>query len=213
MGDRLSETHGTWTKGPITGYGYRWERCNQGGSGCSALAATSQTYTLVAADANHTIRVSESATGPGGTSASATSRPTRLVRAELRLGALRVSPRRFRAALTGASVTQKAAVGTRVRFTLNVAGQVRFTVQRASQGRVARHCVPPSHRNPKSTRCTRYILVPGSFAVNAEGGSNSFRFSGRLGGRTLRRGSYRLVATVNAGVVGNAQIATFTVLT
>jgi len=214
VGQRLSETHATWSNGPITGYSYQWERCNQAGSGCSALAATSQTYTLIAADADHTIRVSESATNSGGTSAPMTSRPTTLVSAPTRLSILRVFPRAFRAALNGASVTHKPTVGTRVRFTMNVAGLVRFTVERVAQGRrVARRCVQLSHGNSKSPPCTRFIVVPGSFAVNGNVGSNSFRFSGRLGGKTLPPGSYRLLATSRTSAFSNVKTATFSVLT
>jgi hypothetical protein len=169
---------------------------------------------LIAADANHTIRVSESATNPGGTSAPMASRPTTLVSAPTRLSILRVFPRAFRAALNGASVTHKPTVGTRVRFTMNVAGPVRFTVERVAQGRrVARRCVQLSHGNSKSPPSTRFIVVPGSFAVTGNVGSTSFRFSGRLGGKTLLPGSYRLVATSNAGAFSNIKTATFSVLT
>jgi hypothetical protein len=44
-------------------------------------------------------------------------------------------------------------------------------------------------------RCTRFVRVRGSFAVNGSAGSNKFRFTGRLRRHALRPGSYRLVAT------------------
>lgn len=54
--------------------------------------------------------------------------------------------------------------------------------------------------------------MPGSFPVNGNVGSNSFRFSGRLGGKTLPPHNYRLVATAKAGAFGNVKTATFSVL-
>jgi hypothetical protein len=41
--------------------------------------------------------------------------------------------------------------------------------------------------------------VPGSFTRRATAGDTSFRFSGRMGGRALTPGSYRLVAVPTAG--------------
>lgn len=77
-GQTLTETHGTWTGSP-TAYAYQWEDCDGSGGACSPIAgATAQTYTLTAADVGHTIRVVESATNAGGTSA-APSAPTAVV--------------------------------------------------------------------------------------------------------------------------------------
>lgn len=110
-------------------------------------------------------RVSESATNPGGTSAPITSRPTTLVSAPSRLSVLQVSPRAFLAVLNGASVTHKPAVGTRVRYTLNVAAQVRFTVRRVEQGRrllaAASRCLTgtASHHNARDTSSCRAVSL------------------------------------------------------
>lgn len=80
QGQTLTETHGAWTGAP-TAYAYQWEDCDGSGGACSAIAgATAQTYTLTAADVGHTIRVVESATNTGGTSA-APSAPTAVVAA------------------------------------------------------------------------------------------------------------------------------------
>jgi hypothetical protein len=56
--------------------------CNSSGAGCAAIAgagATGQTYVLTSADYNGTIRVLETATNSGGTSAPATSAQSPLV--------------------------------------------------------------------------------------------------------------------------------------
>ena len=64
----LTEVHGTWTNSP-TGYSYQWLRCNSAGEGCSAISgATGQTYTLLAEDVGHRLRVQETASNAGGPS-------------------------------------------------------------------------------------------------------------------------------------------------
>src|SRR5207248_11131028 len=71
----LTAENGTWTNGP-TSYGYQWLRCNGGGNnGASIAGATLKTYTLVGADAGHTIKVRVTATNADG-SASAESAQT-----------------------------------------------------------------------------------------------------------------------------------------
>jgi hypothetical protein len=69
QGQTLIESHGTWTNNP-TSYIYAWSDCNGAGGGCVPISgAGGQSYTLTAADVGHTIRVSESASNAGGTSA------------------------------------------------------------------------------------------------------------------------------------------------
>jgi uncharacterized delta-60 repeat protein len=106
-------------------------------------------------------------------------------------------PRAFAAAGRGGSIgaAGRARVGARVTYTLTEPSRVRFTVQRRARGRkVGRRCVKQTKRNSKRRRCTRYVRVRGSFAHRGGAGTNSFKFSGRLRGRKLRLGRYRLVA-------------------
>ena len=73
VGQHLSESPASWTGDP-TSFSYLWEDCNNTGAGCSAIpGATGQRYTVVGSDVGHTIRVQETATNAGGTSAPATS--------------------------------------------------------------------------------------------------------------------------------------------
>jgi hypothetical protein len=54
----------------------------------------------------------------------------------------------------------------------------------------------------KADRCTRVVAV-GSFTSRGRKDTNRLRFTGRVGGRRLAVGSYRLRATPTAdGVVG-----------
>ena len=81
VGRLLSTTTGTWTNSP-TGYVYRWQRCDNAGSNCVGIAnATSNHYTLVAADAGHEIRSQVKASNSGGpaTAGYAPSAPTAVV--------------------------------------------------------------------------------------------------------------------------------------
>jgi len=75
VGKTLTATSGTWAGAP-TSYSYAWSSCDTRGMSCNAIAgASARTYTVVAADAGRTIRVSVTAANRGG-SASASSAQT-----------------------------------------------------------------------------------------------------------------------------------------
>lgn len=96
----------------------------------------------------------------------------------------------------GPSLVTRAAVGARIRFGLSEAAQVTFRVLKPAPGRLRRsRCEKPSRRNRNGRRCTRYVALRGSFAYQAEAGTNQPRFSGRLRNRALKPGRYRLAAT------------------
>ena len=109
----------------------------------------------------------------------------------------------FRAAAKGGSVARKARpVGTKVSYRLSEAASARFTVERAVKGRrKGKKCVAPNSHNRHAKRCTRYKRLKGSFTLSGTAGPNSFRFTGRLRGKKLSPGRYRLVmvATDAAG--------------
>jgi hypothetical protein len=109
---------------------------------------------------------------------------------------LRLSRTTFRAAPSGPPFRAAAVpVGTEVSFTVSEAGSVRFTIERSSAGRrVSGKCVKPTRRNRARPRCTRWVVQKGSFTVKAKRGANRIELRGRIGGRTLAPGTYRLVA-------------------
>ena len=110
-------------------------------------------------------------------------------------GALRLSAATFRAARSGPSARAAAGLGTRVRYFLSEPGSTRFRVERAVRGRrVGGRCVRTTRANAGNRPCTRYVLMRGSFSRRATAGTNRFRFTGRLSGRALKPGRYRLVA-------------------
>jgi hypothetical protein len=87
-----------------------------------------------------------------------------------------------------------------VRFTLNQAASIRFTIEqqlpgrKTGRGKKAR-CIAPTSRNRKAPHCTRTKPLHGRFTIAGKRGANSFRFTGRLSGRTLAPGDYMLIAT------------------
>src|SRR5437899_4971054 len=69
VGQTLTASEGTWSNTP-TSFAYQWLRCNAGGNNCVSVAnGTQKTYTLVGADAGHTIRVRVTATNADGSNA------------------------------------------------------------------------------------------------------------------------------------------------
>jgi hypothetical protein len=66
VGQTLTASNGTWSNSP-TAYAYQWVRCNGGGNSCVNVSnGTQKTYTLVGADAGHTMRVRVTASNADG---------------------------------------------------------------------------------------------------------------------------------------------------
>jgi hypothetical protein len=129
------------------------------------------------------------ASDSGGGSAADKTRP--------KVSQLTISPSSFTAANSGPALI--AAVGGRVYYRLSEPAKTTFTVERPVKGRKkGRKCTAG---RKKGKRCTTYKKVKGSFTHRGSAGLNSFRFMGRLRGKPLKKGSYRLrsVATDAAG--------------
>lgn len=78
----------------------------------------------------------------------------------------------------------------------NTAASVRFTVAARRTGRrVGTSCRAVTRANRNRKRCLRYQPVSGSYTDPGRQGSNYLRFSGRIGGKRLRTGVYRLYAS------------------
>jgi len=121
------------------------------------------------------------------------------------LTSLTVSPKSFRPRARGEAIVsksrRKAKRGTTVHYTLTAAAQVSFSVERALPGRRAGgKCVKQTAANRGKKKCTRFRPVKGGFADQGAAGVNSFRFSGRVGGRGLNPGRYRLAGRAGASV-------------
>ncbi len=152
-----------------------------------------------------------SATSDGGGGAGATAAASDLV----------VSPKAFAAAAGGPSALaarKKRKAGAKVNYTLNVAASVNFTVRRSLLGRRKgkgnkARCVAKTKRNARARRCTRIVTLKAGFSQQGKAGTNSFRFTGRLGNRKLKPGRYVLVATPSTGgKAGNPITAPFRIV-
>jgi hypothetical protein len=100
------------------------------------------------------------------------------------LSALKAKPKRFRAA-----TRKRPRRGTTVSFALSEPATVRVVVERCSKR--ARN-----RRTGKRTgRCVRFKAMRGAFSKPGVKGANSFRFKGRLRGKALKSGAYRLKVT------------------
>jgi hypothetical protein len=132
-----------------------------------------------------------------------------------RVAGLRLGPRAFSAARSGPTVkTSSTRGGSHVSYTLSIPARVHFTVQRASSGRiVAGRCAASSTTSRRGPRCTRFTLVPGSFTRDRPAGRDRFAFTGRVKGRRLLAGRYRLVAVPEAaGRMGTPARASFRIV-
>jgi hypothetical protein len=131
------------------------------------------------------------------------------------LTALTLSPNRFRPATKGPSVTaaakkRRAKPGTVVGFTLTQPGRVTFTIERRTIGRRSGDkCVKATRKNRKAKRCALYSLVKkGFFDRDGAAGANRFRFTGRIGRKTLPAGTYLF----GANVIGSSRQRFFKVV-
>ena len=126
---------------------------------------------------------------------------------------LRLSPVAFRAAPAGPALA--AVVGARLSLALSEAATVTFRVARLAAGRRdAGQCRRPSARNADRPRCPRWTRQRGLIARNLPAGPKTLRYRGRLAGRTLRPGRYRLIARARdtADNLSKQRTATFLIL-
>jgi hypothetical protein len=114
---------------------------------------------------------------------------------------LAVAPKAFRSASAGAAITsarkkRKAPVGARVNYSLSAAATTQFKVERKTTGRrVKGKCRKQTKANRTKKKCPLYRPLKPGFTHSGPAGQNKFKFSGRLGGKRLKPGAYRLVGT------------------
>jgi hypothetical protein len=122
--------------------------------------------------------------------------------------ALAISPNAFLAAPSGATISKakKPAkkYGTTVSWRDSLAANTTFTVLLETKGRKqGKSCKKQSKANKHGKSCT-ILKVVGSFSHTDVAGANKVRFSGRINGRKLSKGSYLLQAVPhNAAGNGN----------
>ena len=119
------------------------------------------------------------------------------------LSSLKLSPTAF-----------KAKVGTLVSYVLTQDVTTTAKVSKRARGvKKGNRCVKPPKKKPakKPKRCTRLVGL-GSYLRQDKAGPVSYRYKGRLKGKTLRPGRYRLrVTAINANGVSAPASANFTI--
>lgn len=185
--------------------GFAWLR-----DGGVLAGATGQQLAVGTGDVGHTFACRVTARNLGG-SASADSAGVAISTAASlaardrkppKVSALKLTPSSFRAASKGGSIGAKAskkkkktaASGTVVSYKIDEAAKVTFTVQRPEPGRrKGKSCVKPTKKLAKAKPCTRYVPFKATFTRTIKkAGPDHFAFTGRLAGKPLPRGSYRL---------------------
>lgn len=110
------------------------------------------------------------------------------------LSSLTISPARFRTVRGG---------GTTISYSVTADAAVALVFARFLPGkRSGPRCVAPTRANRGAKSCKRLKRVPGGIVKATPAGPYSFRFAGKLKGRTLAPGSYRLSA-VAVDAAGN----------
>ena len=203
-GAKLTCTPGTWTT--ATSFIYEWLRDGTARAGGA-------TYRPGVADVGQLLSCRVTATNAAG-STPALSSAVRVSPPPLTLSALRITPAAFPAATSGPSDRRTRARGGIVSFRLDQTATVDFSVQRVRPGRkVNGRCRRVSRGDGQASRCTAWSTVSGTFRVTGKRGVNRFTFTGRVGGRRLDPGHYRLVARARgvAGGVGGPVRTRFTI--
>ncbi len=126
------------------------------------------------------------------------------------LSSLEIKPPRFRAAGKRSS----RGGGATISYADSQEARTRFAILIATPGvaRGARCLSAPKHGSVHGRRCRRYVKIAGLSHSDAAG-LNKLRFSGRVGGRKLAAGHYKLAATPRAHRKTGATLsATFTIV-
>jgi hypothetical protein len=109
---------------------------------------------------------------------------------------LGLSPNMFKAAGSGPAVSRKGRAGSSLTFRLSRPAKVEFRVTSIRLPGALRP-TPSAASRPAAKRAGRIPSIHreiGRFSIRARKGLNRFRFSGRLRGRALPTGHYRLAA-------------------
>jgi hypothetical protein len=121
------------------------------------------------------------------------------------ISVLAINPSSFAAAPSGATISTATAAkkngkkkyGATISYRDSQIATTTFTVLREESGHAqGKSCKKPSKSNRHGKRCTLYAPV-GTFSHADLSGANSLHFSGRLNGRKLAKGRYRLSAVAH----------------
>jgi hypothetical protein len=109
---------------------------------------------------------------------------------------------------------KKHKVGTTFKYTLSEAATVKIVIaQRLPGRRHGKSCLAPSKKLRHAKKCTR-IVIRGTLTRTSHLGANRVAFSGRIGSKALKPGSYQatLTAANSAKQTSKAVTVRFTVV-
>jgi Bacterial Ig domain len=129
----------------------------------------------------------------------------------------RLTNKRFRVASQATAISAgRIPLGTSFHFALSAAARLKITITRSATGlRSGHRCLTPSPklRRAHARRCTRKLTSGTLVRATEPTGSDSLRFSGRLGRHALKPGSYRaLLVASNLDGASQPVALTFTVV-
>jgi PKD repeat protein len=124
--------------------------------------------------------------------------PSRPVLSRLSLSAKTFRVGKAATAISAKVRKKKIPTGTTIRFKLDEAATVSIKIDRALPGRRrGKRCVAPTKKLTRAKRCTRYVRA-GTLKRKGVAGANKVAFSGRIGKKALKPGSYRMTLVPSA---------------
>jgi hypothetical protein len=130
------------------------------------------------------------------------------------LSRLGITNKTFAVGPQATPVAARAKKGTTFVYTLSEPATVAVTIEQAQSGRrKGSSCVKQTSKNRKAKKCTRYVRQ-GAISRAGIAGPNALPFSGRIGKKALKPGSYRavIVAADSAGNRSSAKSIAFKIV-
>lgn len=211
-GQTLTGTDAEYVSGrtPLTS-ATSWESCTPDGTDCAQVQNGGGTFALTPALVGRSIRLSSTATGPDGEAktTSALTAPVSAIPTVAPTASPSPNPTvvpQLKPALTSVKLsksTLKRKQKTTLTATGNVAGTLKVVLARKTTGRKkGKKCVKATRKNRKAKRCSRYVTARTLKAALAAGKSGTVTIKGK----GLKKGRYRLTATLTAGTLISAAV-------
>ena len=117
------------------------------------------------------------------------------------IGKVKATPTKF----LPQGVAAKGKAGTKLRVKLNEAAKIQVKIERRLPGRkVGRKCKKPTPGNASKKKCSRYLTQGSRIKKDGKGGWNEIAFGGKLKGKPLAPGGYRITAVATDSAQGRS---------
>jgi len=116
------------------------------------------------------------------------------------IGKLKAAPKKFLPAGVG-----KGKGGTKFRVKLNEKAKIQVKIEQRLPGRkVGRKCKKPTPGNAAKKKCSRFLVKGSRIKKNGKAGWNAIAFNGKLKGKPLAPGGYRITAVATDSAKGRS---------